>query len=997
MLRAMKLFAGVMLSGITSITFAQEKCGTVEIQIKQQNSLQRETNDVFESWVKQKKASRNSRTQSDRTYTIPVVFHVIHKGETVGTGVNISDAQIASQVKVLNNDFNRTNSDAGNTPSEFQPVAGSINFNFVLASQDPDGNATNGIVRVKGSKNQWSTTDESTLKAISYWPAEDYLNIWITDLSSTLLGYAQFPVSDLSGLEDAEDNRLTDGVVVDYTVVGSNDDGNFSLTSSFNKGRTATHEVGHFFGLRHIWGDDNGSCGGNGDYVSDTPDQGDYTSGCPSNPQTSCSVHTMFQNYMDYTNDVCMNLFTVGQIERMATVVENSPRRVSLLTSAGSVVPEPVANDLGLISAVQPASFGCDPGVTPVLSVINNGTNAINTATIKVSVNGISHTNSVSFSPALSSGSETTVQLDAIDLVSGDNTLNFSVTATNGNTDGKSNDNETEITSYLPYSTELPYTQSFDALPPAWHIPAGETIEWTKVTAVKSTSTNSSLYLKFYNITSDATLHSIVTPEFDLASGTVPYLTFDVAYAQSAAGDSDALKVFVLSECSEDPALGTQVYAKSGSTLATTERVTSSFSPSGLSDWRHEVIDLRAFKGMTRLRIAFAGVNNGGNNIFLDDVNITNDVTENVALVGVDNLSPVTCADITSPSIRVVNRGTGVVNDLQVVYAVNSGTPAILQYNDLGIESGDTTDLEIAGITIEPGSNELSFTIRQPDGLFDIDDSDNSTIRYSVVNTATDILPLRQNFDSGLGDWTVVNPMGGTNWNSGSTNYGQSLVFDLESTDSLNQAWVVSPVLDLSSASYASVFFDVFYSGNNIDGISGSRDSVEDSFAVLISLDCGASFVTTTYHDRMEPGSQLNAPNTESQWSRKYVDLTSYAGQENVRVAFVVSSSDVNAYLDNIEFFLSADPTPVATELPYTVYGTDPSSPSDFYITFNLSDRQSVRYSLLDITGRQVLSEDLADVLNQTYQIEPEVSAGVYVLKIQIGDEMYTSRVVLNY
>ena len=238
----------ILLSvGFVTISAGQDRCGTVEyIKKLREKNLIRENDKKFEQWLSRRQQNIGSRISAVSIFRIPVVVHVIHNGEAVGSGTNISDAQILSQIKVLNSDFKRLNADTINTPADFSPFAGKINMEFVLARQSPQGTATTGIVRVKGSKRQWSLDDNNTLKALSYWPAENYLNIWVTDIASTIMGYAQFPVSDLPGLEDAEDNRLTDGVVLDYRIVGSSEDGSFNLTTSFNKGRTATHEVGHF-------------------------------------------------------------------------------------------------------------------------------------------------------------------------------------------------------------------------------------------------------------------------------------------------------------------------------------------------------------------------------------------------------------------------------------------------------------------------------------------------------------------------------------------------------------------------------------------------------------------------------------------------------------------------------------------------------------------------------------------------------------------------------
>ncbi len=174
-----------------------------------------------------------------------------------------------------------------------------------MPKQDPEGLPTNGITRTRGTKTGWTLEDNDTFKALSYWPAEDYLNIWVINFvdPSGIIGYAQLPISNLAGLDDASMDRLTDGVAIHYQTFGTDDIGsvhygNFNLISAFNLGRTATHEIGHILGLRHIWGDVE-SCTGT-DYVADTPPQLGSTSGCPTQPQVECSGDKMFQNYMDY-------------------------------------------------------------------------------------------------------------------------------------------------------------------------------------------------------------------------------------------------------------------------------------------------------------------------------------------------------------------------------------------------------------------------------------------------------------------------------------------------------------------------------------------------------------------------------------------------------------------------------------------------------------------------------------------------------------------------
>lgn len=265
-------------------------------------------------------------------YRIPVVVHVVHNGEEVGVGPNISEAQVKSQIDVLNEDFRRIEGSNG-----YHPDGVDTQIEFYLAPTDPDGNELTepGIHRYNGGRLRWptgiATSVDTQLKPATYWAPKQYFNIWTVNfggfIGRNLLGYAQFPSkSGLPGLYVNEGDAETDGVVIGYKYFGSSEKGVFpNLNNTYNLGRTCTHEVGHWLGLRHIWGD--GDCLVD-DYCDDTPGSDDANYSCAAH--TSCGTPDMIENYMDYTDDQCMSLFTQNQKERMIQVLENSPRRNTL-------------------------------------------------------------------------------------------------------------------------------------------------------------------------------------------------------------------------------------------------------------------------------------------------------------------------------------------------------------------------------------------------------------------------------------------------------------------------------------------------------------------------------------------------------------------------------------------------------------------------------------------------------------------------------------------
>ena len=328
----------------------EEVCGTME-----QDRLNREkypemgTLEDFELILAQKIKERELRKSAGRTeaviISIPVVFHVVHNGEATGSGTNLSELQIQSQIEVLNEDFRRL---LGTNGYNNHPDGADIELEFCLTGLDEKGlsMAEPGIDRIRGNRSTWSKSEiEGELKPLSIWDPNYFFNVWTVDFGSkesTLLGYAQFPSSSLlQGLPNDGGSAATDGVVVLYSATGR---GDFpSLNPDTNLGRVLTHEVGHWLGLRHIWGD--GPCGSD-DYCLDTPEADSENYGCPVGT-ISCGTEDMVRNYMDYTDNACMNIFTNDQKARMLAVMEISPRRNLLPTSSvctQTVTEPPVAN-----------------------------------------------------------------------------------------------------------------------------------------------------------------------------------------------------------------------------------------------------------------------------------------------------------------------------------------------------------------------------------------------------------------------------------------------------------------------------------------------------------------------------------------------------------------------------------------------------------------------------------------------------------------------------
>jgi len=254
-------------------------------------------------------------------HVIAVVVHVIHSGESIGEGSNLSEERILAQIKSLNNDFNSSISDS----------SGAIQFK--LAAYDPGGNSTNGITRINQEDIDIETNSTQVpfdwLPQYNYWNPEDYINIWLMPLQQNIfLGMSTKPTCDLPGLEE-EVATVGEGILINTYHFGTSD-----IEGGSNQGKTLTHEMGHFLGLEHLWGKvENAECFKYDDFVDDTPPVTKRSQGCK-HSQLSCSDKpALTNNFMDYIPDTCMTSFTPGQISRMRYALEHSENRKSLISS----------------------------------------------------------------------------------------------------------------------------------------------------------------------------------------------------------------------------------------------------------------------------------------------------------------------------------------------------------------------------------------------------------------------------------------------------------------------------------------------------------------------------------------------------------------------------------------------------------------------------------------------------------------------------------------
>ena len=411
----MKLLLAIGFACLSTITFSQNlhRCVTQEAIQYQENITPGFIDQVQQVFENSKAYSSNNLEKAGAIYNIPVVVHVVYNTPEQ----NLADSVIFNQIQTLTEDYNRLNADTVNMRSDFDIVKGSPQINFILAQVDPSGATTTGITRTSTSTSSFGslaflTGDFTDLEKVKStmdggedpWDQSRYLNIWVCNMSinifgtetTALLGYAT-PPSGLPNWPPGSTPNLSDGVVIQFQAFGSNnpnilDAGGGAIDV---RGRTASHEVGHYLGLRHIWGD--GDCTAE-DGIDDTPNADaqsnqdcDITKNtCTDNIQ-GVDLPDMIENFMDYSEETCQNSFTQGQVDLMHGVLENqrfdlvnnNPAAINELDLISfSIAPNPASNQIQIESSdvIQKISIVSVDGQIAYTVELNNTSTIINTS-----------------------------------------------------------------------------------------------------------------------------------------------------------------------------------------------------------------------------------------------------------------------------------------------------------------------------------------------------------------------------------------------------------------------------------------------------------------------------------------------------------------------------------------------------------------------------------------------------------------------------------------
>lgn len=543
-------------------------------------------------------------------YYIPVVYHVLLQNPA-----SVSDAQLQAQIDTLNKSFAGINDKTG-LVAAFSPLAGGAKIQFCLARESPDGLPATGVVRYPVSVASYDPNKddmkETALGGADPWNTNRYLNIWVCELDRNILGFASFPNGDDSAHQ---------GIVIDRGTLPS------VAPGSYNQGKTLVHEMGHFFNLIHIWGDDDGACTGS-DQIDDTPNQANATYGSNTGIKTdACSPNApgyMYQNFMDYSDDVSLLLFTNDQVLRMETTL--SIYRLALGNSDACQPPQTLNLDLELLPNTSTERL-CQASLVPIITIRNRGAETITSAKFRYRAGG-TNWQEYTYTGSLATAQTASIPVNQVTAPTGQFTIDVEILAVNGIADeNTANDAVSYPYQYYP-AVAGTYKEDFEnpAFPPAgWDIVnPDQGIGWEQYSGPSFSGTKAAMIRNFeYERTGSSDLLRL--PQLNMTGIDSSFLSFQLASAtySSTTGSNtvwDTLEVVVSRDCGQTY---NTVYKKWGESLRTVEQpLTSAFEPSGAGDWRKDSVNLSDYIGEENLLVAFRNTTGFENNLYLDDIQV---------------------------------------------------------------------------------------------------------------------------------------------------------------------------------------------------------------------------------------------------------------------------------------------------------------------------------------------------------------------------------------
>lgn len=881
----------------TLSTFAQQKSNSVQ-RCATMNRLQLYKDNYAASRTPSEGRTRNGGTSADQgayrienEVTIPVVVHIVLPNPYL-----VSNADVQAQIDRLNLDFSGANPDSTNA-SGFYSLRGHSRIRFCLARRTPGGQLTTGIERRSSTTGSDVNEMQDPIKyaakgGLDAWNPSSYLNIWVgKDMTGQgILGYAD-NIGPGAGTND--------GVVLNIEAFGTS---SCYTKAPYNRGRTATHEIGHYFGLYHIWGDDNGGCTGddfdqlptttsfslptglfnpagqaNGTAdIGDTPNQGDASGNCLSGVQTDgCSALSpgkMYQNYMDYTYDACLTMFTSKQVSRMEWVLDNT--RPGLKNSLGCQPPANApALDVSALTSVSPGGFeltgcnavyypdslGCPGTITPKFRVVNNGLTTITSLTVGYSLNnGAAITQTVAVN--IPHGGFYVASFPAIAVGQGTHSFRFFTAAPNGGTDAVTvNDSYTQtLTVMTPIAT--PVNEGFETTLQNWTIDNPDfDFTWERTTPGRNGSAGK-LTIDNYNYEGVGHRDDLRSASITVDPASTYFLTFDLAHKNYPDPEyHDSLAVLVSADCGQT---FTRVYYKGGAALATAGSSETEFKTPAQTDWRTETVTLDGnMLASGKLVIIFRSISGYGNLVHLDNINLVKVGARDLRVQAIVSPSATACTGSITPSVTVENMGSEAVSAFKVGYRIDNGSVQQQTYSQT-LQPGASTTVALPTGTTGFGQHTITLFSFDPVTVSGTGDTrlSNDTLQKTFAVVQPIPTPFTEGFETAFppAGWRISNSNNNTTWvrKAPGRNSNYAAFFDnfnnnlTGENDDLH-----TPILGVSGADSVVVTFDVAH--KNFAGVSGSSN---DGLSVLATTDCSNSF-TTVYNKK---GAQLATAGSSS-------------------------------------------------------------------------------------------------------------------------------------